>query len=63
MAPRTIQAPKVNPKFKSISLNKYEEAKHDKIIDKDVAKPFITLSAYLTTTATILKNNSKINIK
>lgn len=52
-AARTIIAPRMKAKFSEMSLNQMALTAHEIKIDKEVANPFNTLSAYFTTTATI----------
>jgi len=54
---KTDASTTIHPKRKALlistSPNKYDDTNADINMDNDVAKPFSTLSAYLTTTATI----------
>jgi hypothetical protein len=49
----TTQAPVAKAEFMSTSWKRYEEKRQEINIESEVANPFITLSAYFTTTATI----------
>ena len=52
-ADSTTMDPTTKAVLMSMSLKKYSDTKLEMMIDKDVANPFNTLSAYFTTTATI----------
>jgi hypothetical protein len=49
----TTMDPTTKAVLMSMSLKKYSDTKLEMMIDRDVANPFNTLSAYFTTTATI----------
>ena len=62
-AVNTTMDPTTKAVLISMSLKKYRDTKLEIIIDRDVANPFNTLSAYLTTTATIYEMTMRIKIK
>jgi hypothetical protein len=58
----TTQAPVAKAEFMSTSWKRYEEKRQEINIESEVANPFITLSAYFTTTATICVIESLVGL-
>jgi hypothetical protein len=53
-----VAAPSVNIAFIFAASRSHDDMMHDRITEKEVANPFNTLSAYITTFATICEKRN-----